>query len=369
MTAAAGHGEELQLVRRHAEHLREWLTRNVAWSLTVEPEGVRLRKIPGTTSDTSRPAVDATSAQPFTKRRYAIMCLALAVLERSERQTVLGKLAEEVGKLHAAEPAFTAAGMGFDLATQDCRKDLVHAVRLLLSLGILVRVQGDEQQFVHSQGDVLYDIDRRALAFVLSAQKPPSMVAGQTLEERLDDLIEEPTADSPEAHNRRLRVGLTRRLLDDPVLYFDELPEEQRGYLASTRAHLSRQIEEATGLHAEVRREGMAFVDEGGRLTDLGLPEEGTEGHLALLLAEHLAKKERAQPGAAIPVPALVAHVAKLSREYGAHWRKDARVAGSEERLTEETLRRLQALRLVTLTPEGVYPRPAIGRYALRTVR
>jgi uncharacterized protein (TIGR02678 family) len=369
ITSGGVGAELLPLVRRHAQHLREWLRRNVDWTLSVEPDVVRLRKVPGDLSDRTRSAVDETSELPFSRRRYALLCLALAALERSERQTTLGKLAEEVTRLHLADPALAERGLGWDFSTQDARRDLVHAVRFLLGLGVLKHVHGDEQQFLHQQGDVLYAVQRTALVLMLSARRPPSMIEASSLDDRLRALTEDPAPSSDEARNRRIRVALTRRLLDDPVVVQADLDPEERAYLVSQRAHLARQIEEATGLVAEVRAEGMAMVDEGGQLTDVGLPEEGTEGHLALLVAELLAKRARQQPGVVVPRAELVDQVASLVARHGEHWRKDARAPGAEERLTDDTISRLHALGLVRLAPEGVVPRPAIGRYALASPR
>src|SRR5947209_14922100 len=47
----------------------------------------------------------------------------------------------------------SSAGIAFDLKSQDQRRDLVQVVRLLLSLRVLVRVQGDEQQYLSERGD------------------------------------------------------------------------------------------------------------------------------------------------------------------------------------------------------------------------
>jgi uncharacterized protein (TIGR02678 family) len=309
--------------------------------------------------------VDCTSRQPFTRRRYVLLCLALAALERSDRQTTLGRLSERMAELFQADPALAEAGLTWDLATQDGRRDLVHAVRLLLELQVLVRVHGDEQRFLMKEGDVLYTVRRPTLAAVLAVRRPPSSVEAQTLEERLARILEEPLPESEEGRNRRLRTALMRRLLDDPVVYFSELSPEETAYLTSQRGHMARQLEQATGLVAEVRREGMALVDEGGELTDLGLAEEGTEGHLCLLLAEHLSHRARALPQAVVSWSELHAHVAALISEHGAHWRKDVREPGAEVRLTEETVQRMEALALVRRTAEGVVPRPAIGRFAL----
>jgi uncharacterized protein (TIGR02678 family) len=356
---------EFALVRRHADFLRTWLFRHAGWTLVVDAEVARLRKTPGVSSDGTRPAVDETSGLPFTRRRYVLLCLALAALERSERQTTLGRLSERMMELFQADPALTEAGVTWELTTQDGRRDLVHAVRLLLELRVLVRIQGDEQQFLTDKGDVLYTVRRPTLAAVLAVRRPPSTVEEETWEGRLERILEEPLPTSEEGRNRRLRLSLVRRLLDDPVVYFVDLPPEENAYLTSQRGHLARQLEQATGLVAEVRQEGMALVDEGGELTDLGLTEEGTEGHLMLLLAEQLAHRARAQPEAVVPRSELYASVAALIAEHHTQWRKDVREPGAEIQLAEEALVRMEALALVRRTPEGIVPRPAIGRFAL----
>ncbi len=365
LSAGGPFAAELALVRRHAEFLRTWFSRYAGWTLMVDAEVARLRKTPGTTSDGTRPAMDDTSRLPFTRRRYVLLCLALAALERSERQTTLGRLSERMMELYQGDPALAEAGILWELTTQEGRRDLVHAVRLLLSLQVLVRVQGDEQQFLTDRGDVLYTVRRPALAAVLAVRRPPSTLDEESLEGRLARITEEPLPDSEEGRNRRLRMSLVRRLLDDPVVYFAELSTEENAYLTSQRGHLARQLEQATGLVAEVRREGIALVDEGGELTDLGLAEEGTEGHLTLLLAEHLAHRARAQSEAVVPWSELFDHVATLIAEHHTQWRKDVREPGAEEELTRETVARMEALALLRRTAEGVVPRPALGRFAL----
>src|SRR6266436_6165025 len=83
---------DFMLVRRHTAWLREWFMRHCQWTLHVESELARLRKTPGDLNDSTRPLLD-TKEQSFTRRRYVVLCLALAVLEKSERQTVLRRLA------------------------------------------------------------------------------------------------------------------------------------------------------------------------------------------------------------------------------------------------------------------------------------
>ena len=50
---------------------------------------------------------------------------------------------------------------------------------------------------------------------------------------------------------------------------------------------------------------------------------------------------------------------------YRRHWRKDATAPAADRVLTEVTIERLEALRLLRRVPDGIQPLPAIARYAL----
>jgi len=366
LTAASSKAAEFGLVRRHAEALRSWLAHNTGWSLQISSELARLRKTPADTFDATRPARDARSQLPFSRRRYVVLCLALAALERDERQTTLGSLAESIVASVAAEPAFADAGIYFDLKHHDQRRDIVQVIRFLIERHVLKRIHGDEELYLRDERcDVLYTVNRPVLGAILCVTRGPSTVSASRLNERLQAIIEEPIADTDEARNRQTRLKLIRRMIDDPVLYYHELDERERTYLSSQRGLILKQLRQATGLEAEVRAEGIALVDEVGDMTDLELPEEGTDGHLTLLLAEHLADRLRRDPHAVIALTALYAHTAALIAEHSHHWRKDVSERGVNCSLAEETIERLAALRLVKRLPDGVLPLPAIARYAL----
>src|SRR5262249_15415893 len=170
-------------------------------------------------------------------------------------------------------------------------------------------------------------------------------------------------ASEAEGH-RRIRCRLVRILLDEPVLYFSELSNEERAYLQRQRGYLLRQIREATGLVGEVRREGIAMVDDAGDLTDIKLPEEGTDGHVGLLLAAWLAEQLRTSPESAVPLSAVEQHLRDLIQIHCSRWRKAVHEPGAEARLAEDTLVRLRGLRLIQFTADGVVPLAALGRYA-----
>jgi len=347
------------LARKHASWLGDWFGNQAGWTLRADHAVVRLRKIPGQLADGSRGAAAKPS---FGRRRYVLTCLALAALERAEAQVTLGWLVERVVAL-AADPALAAAGVTFSLDSREERGDLVAVARLLLGAGVLAKVAGDEQAFVSQSGDALYDVNRRVLAALLITGRGASTVTETGIDERLAALTAEPRPETEDARNREIRHRLARRLLDDPVLYLDDLAEDERAYLAGQRGLLLRRLTEATGLVAEVRAEGIALLDPTGEATDLGMPEEGTDGHATLLLAEYLAAVLRERPGGAVPVSVLRGHIAALAQRHRSHWRKHATDPGAERELTAGAIARLAALGLVRVTGQDVLPMPALARY------
>jgi hypothetical protein len=81
-----------------------------------------------------------------------------------------------------------------------------------------------------------------------------------------------------------------RRLLDDPVLYFDDLTEEEQSYVENPagRQWLRNRVAEA-GFELEERSDGLLAVDPDGLATDLQFPgPHGNAHQLALLLVDDL---------------------------------------------------------------------------------
>jgi len=355
------------LVRRHRVWLADWFAHYADWNLVVTAEAVRLRKQTADPSDATRGAVEPGSGEPFNRTRYVLFCLALAVLERGDRQITLGRIAEHVTLALAADPAFAANGFLWSLDQMAGRRDFVHTLRLLVALGALRRVQGDEDRLMQDrQTDALYNVSRPVLGLLLATRRSPSLVTPTGASDRIAALLESALPDTPDARNRALRTAFVRRLLDDPVLYYHTLDDEQRAYLDRQRGFLLPELSTATGLHAEVRAEGLALVDLDGDCTDCGLPEEGTEGHLTLLLATWLADRLRGGNDAPLSIEALRQQTAKFIRQHKHHWRREVAERGAEVWLTENVLIRLTGLKLVERAGDHVLAQPALGRFALR---
>ena len=350
-------GEALVLIRRHLTELREWLSRETGWRLVADSETARLFKTATTLSDASHPA-RGHNKEPFGRRRYVTLCLALSALARADAQTTLGSLADDV-LTAAADPELAAAGFTLTLDSRAHRSDLVAAVRLLLGWGVLSRVAGDEDAYLSAGTDVLYDVRRPVLGVLLSGNRGPSTVIAGTLSERLTELTAEPLVESDDVRNQALRRRLTRRLLEDPVVYYDELDDDERAYLLSQRHAITRRIAEASGLIPEMRAEGIAMVDPDDELTDVRMPEQRTDGHVTLLVAEYLAHREQAT------LDGLHAFVRQAAAEHVGYWRKGVTEPGAETELLAIALEKLSALRLVQVDGQVVRSRPAIARFAL----
>jgi len=361
--------QAFSLVRRYAPELQRWFAEQLGYRLVVDPELARLHKRPAPGAR-PRPLRTRHSGRDFDPRRYALLCLVLAALERLEVQTVLSELADQVALLAQSEEGLR----NLDLESRGERQAFVDVVRALVDLDVLSLTDGEDSAYVDRTGDALYDIHPRRLSQMLSMPVPE---APETLlRDGGADLDTYP--DTDEGARRRARHRLMRRLVEEPVLYLDELEPAEREYLERTRYPLVRQIERATGLTVEVRREGLAAVDPSGGLTDLAFPANGTVAHAALLLAEELAGRGRQAYGeeamqdrepegslTVVPWSELEELTAGWIGKYRRYWSKQYTGDGTDgpRRLTAEAVDRLAAMGLAARHAEGVQPRPAVARY------
>lgn len=358
--------DALTAVRRHTQWLQAWLLRHAGWHLHVERGLARLYKRPPDAMASGRGARDHRG-EPLTRRRYAVLCLCVAALERAERQTTLGVLADEVAASAQGDEVLKDCGVSVDLSKQEDRRDLAIVVRYLVDQRVLVRMDGTEDDYVHGRGDVLYRVDSGLSARLPQWRTPPSLLKDAPpgdVDGMLEAMAGEQHIESEEADRNARRHRLARRLLDDPVVYLDGLSPDELAYLTRVRGSVVRELARETGLTVEDRTEGIALSDPRGELTDLRLPEEGTEGHVTLLVAELLSSGGGG--GETFSLQEVAAHVADMRRAHGKYWRKAAKEAGSEVGLARMALERLVQLYLVQPLGDDRYrPLPAIARYAL----
>ncbi|QCQ91059.1 TIGR02678 family protein [Rhodococcus sp. SGAir0479] len=289
----------LPLLRRWATELRDDLLDLFGYRLEVTETTARLftvadRLTPGTPA---RTATDRT----FDRHRYAYLALALAALGRAGNQITLSELAEHVATEAAQVPGVT---LSTDRAAD--RDAFVDAVGWLAARGAIVLADGDAGGWASNPGagEALYDIDRsvvvalfrppRALQHLTSAR---SLLAGEQPGAE-DEVIAYRPADQREVA-RRIR----RALVERPVVYADELTDDERLQLALPRT--AADVEELTGLVAERRAEGIAMIDPSGRMSDVRFPSTGTVSQVALLLAGEMADRVLDPDAPALPTRPL----------------------------------------------------------------
>ncbi|MFJ5220723.1 TIGR02678 family protein [Streptomyces sp. NPDC088354] len=364
---------DFHLVRVHAQWLQEYFNDMCGWPLTVDTRRgfARLRKITGLT-DQHRPAMtDRSDTRPFNLRRYVLFCTLCAVLQTGGPQTTLQELAHSVTGLTADDEILEP----FDVTTQVERRALVDAARLLLQLGVLKEQDSEGDYIASGVGNILFDVDVRRLSHVLVTPRPPS--ASNSPEEMLHEdrygpqvTIEnyEAGADTVTDEQRasRLRHIIMRRLLDDPVVYFDSLRQEELAYLKSAESTLREGVE-AAGFTLECRMEGWLCVDPQAWSTDIVFPgPDSTVKHAALLLADELVEtaRTRQQYDLRITTGETAAFIEDLMQRFPTWARTYQSAKSGPDRLTSEALMLLASMHLVSLDEDTVFVRPAIARFS-----
>lgn len=352
--------EVFPAIVRHRAELVRWFADNAGWTLVVDAAArhARLLKRPAR-SDPTRPA-RLPGKKPFDRRRYVLLSLALAALDGEAAQVTLARLAEAVRELSLEEPDLRP----FDPDLAPERHAFVDVVRLLSELGVLSLRDGDAERYARSrEGDALYDVRERLLPRLLAAPRPPALAGSPAR------MVEEERGETEEGERTRGRHAVFRRLLDDPVVYRDELDERARDWLLGGSGFVYERLARDAGLQVERRAEGLAAIDPEGTLTDTPFPEgSSTVKHAALLLCEWLADRARAaRPEAPPPVawPEIVERVAALRAEHAGRWAKEFEdgEAGAAE-LASEALRVLVGFGLAAPAPGGFAARPAAARFS-----
>jgi uncharacterized protein (TIGR02678 family) len=355
LVTAGTHPDEFPLVRRHADELARQFSQLLGYRLTVESGFARLHKA-GLGRDCGR-RLERGSGAPFTPRTYAYLALTLAVLVTAPEQLLLS---EVVSRTRAA-----AAEAGIDLAEPNRaieRRAMVAALKQLMAWQVLAEDEGSVDSYAgDDEADALLTIDREIARHMVSG--PVGRAA--TPAELID--VAAGSDDTGPRHYVR------RRLVETPVVYLDDLTEEQRDWLRRNQRREQRTLGDFLGLDAEIRAEGVALIDPQRELGDIDFPGTGTISWAALLLVAQLVGR-LAPDGAAtrVPIPdGLVDQLlGELIDEHRSAWAQQFTSAPAV--LRDEVLDLLARLRLITPAAEpgsGWMLTAAAARYAPEVTR
>jgi len=344
----------LTTVRRHRTQLARWFAEELGYRLDATRPGVaRLAKMPGAGHQPR--GLRTRGERPFDGRRYALVCLMLAAAEAAGERTTLAHLFERV-----AERVGGIEGLAFDSSVGADRRVFIQAVQACVDLGVFEKADGDEERFARGEpgGDALYRIDRDRLSLLPTAPQPPSLAAGP------EDVATEAYPDTEEGRNRQRRQRVMRALVEQPIVYRDDLSPEELDYLVHQRPRFEKVLAESVGLTLEIRAEGWVAVDEAGDLTDLRFPDYGAASTAALRLCDELRARRRRGDPDAWPVDEATAFVLDLAREYAGYWKKDAGDATGARQLTDAAVDILVAARLAQRGDGALVALAGAGRFA-----
>lgn len=345
------HPTELTLVRRHAAALKSSFASLLGCHLVVESGFARLVKAPLPNEAPPRPARRGNGSA-FTAKTYTYLALVCAGLLAPDvgDQVLVSHLVEQL----RADAA--SAGIHIDDTLPE-RRHLVAAIELLVDWGVLVETDGTVAGWGERRDEALLTITRGLLPHLLARPLHPHARPAE---------LWTAGADLPEQPRRSLR----RKLVDNPVVWREELTRGERDVLSRERTELTRLLDEAFGLSLEVRAEGALAYDTDGELTDLPFPGTGTVRQAALLLLDALIDTLRPTPGSEATVaerrvPGVLARwplvdecLTELAARYAKVWRND-----EPGRLRADCVAVLTSLGLATTTDDGLIIHPAAARY------
>ncbi|MGW5158474.1 TIGR02678 family protein [Nonomuraea wenchangensis] len=339
------------LVRKRRRPLVQWFDYFCGWRLVVEPRQgyARLAKV-SPRADATRPARRTRgSGAPFDRRRYTLLCLCAAELLAAPVTTV-GMLARRVARAAAAEPGVPP----FDPVRGEERAAFADALALLQQYGALTPLHEPPTD----DADVLYRADTTLVTRLLTTPVPPSTLQAADLAA----LTAEPRygGDDPTETQRVLwaRHSLVRRLLDEPVVYHDDLTPDQYAYAASpTGRRTIRRAAEEAGFVLEERAEGFLLVDPDAIATDSRFPDDGSPAKVAaLLLLDPLIT------GGPLTAARLADEAAGLLRRFP-QWARSYQSRDGAARLAADALEVLARFGLARRTGDQVTALPAAARY------
>ena len=264
--------DTFKAIRRHHQQLASWFSARFRYRLVVTADTARLYK--DTTVPTHRPLLTTkTNQRAFRRREYTV--LALAIAAAAEARPVVS-LRDLIAGIHRAgsEADITITAEYAD------RRAVVTGIQWLIHVGAVAQIDKEVDAYASDDdADALLRVNHDRLALLPMA----ALTRSQTAEQLLDR--------SDSRHSTR--TWLRALILEEPVVYRDELTEHEWSELRRRLRDDARMFQETFDLDIEARAEGAALIDPDAELTPDRFPVPGrTEHQAALLLLERLAGME-----------------------------------------------------------------------------
>ncbi|GAA4874854.1 DUF2398 family protein [Saccharopolyspora cebuensis] len=338
------HPELWSLVRVHRAALGEWFSHRLGYRLVITDSAARLFRLP-----VEGAVLAPRRFRPPTRRVLVLAILGAAAAEDAEDITTTQDLSDRVRALSTHEDVTLAP---YDPDRFAERTLFVKAVQILVSVGALRPTGRDYEQqregWAHHRDPIggAYEVHRELLLRMVDPTALRSALPGGH-------------SDVP-PHESAARFSLMRRLIELPVLFYDDLTDAERTYLASQRHRVLAWCAEMTGWTIEQRAEGMALIaaDEGE--TDLPFPKLRATDFATLMVLDELIRRHGT--GVVITSEHLGAAAAEVRDRYPKAMTNDLRVGTAVESEARHLLIALDLLR-PTDSPEKWLLTTVAARY------
>jgi uncharacterized protein (TIGR02678 family) len=326
LTCKEHDADVFRLIRRHEGELDRWFTQRLGYRLHTGADTARLFK---TAVVPERRPLRTASGRPFHQLEYVVLVLALASTVAGPAVVSLRDLVSQI-RTAAAEAGVPLTGD----ATE--RRATVAALRWMVHRGLATELHAQVDAYANdAEADAVLALRPDRIALL-----PLPALGGF---DDADDLLARANRREP------TRQWLRARLVEDPVVYRDDVTDAEWIELRRRVSEEERFLDEMFGLVVEARGEGIAAVDPTGALSGRPFPTGGTVGHAALLLIETL--RAEPEPGRWRPLDDVVACMTTLAAEHAGHWAGE--FVDAPERLTRTVLDLLVEVRLAERREAG----------------
>nr|WP_176703298.1 TIGR02678 family protein [Brevibacillus sp. WF146] len=261
-------------IRDQYRELRDWFAEYAGFSLILTRAMAKLDKAP-------LRAYPWMGIQEFREPRdYAFFTYGLWFLEGKTEldQFLLKDMVVQIRE------QMVGTGLHVDWELYHHRLSMVRALKKLKQLGVLVAVDGDEQDWAHNdENNVLYECTPNA-RYVLR-HFPEELTRFTDIHELNVQMVYTDTADG-EMRRRRHRVY--RRLLLEPVILDQDWDPDDLYYVITQRRSLIEQLRTMFGWEGSRYREGLLFFHPDSTSDGDLFPTMSALSDLVLLLAGEL---------------------------------------------------------------------------------
>lgn len=322
-----------RLIRRHETQVDRWFTQRLGYRLHVDGDTARLFKSGYIPADR---ALRTSSGRAFTRQEYVILALVLSTTVAGPDIISLRDLVEGVRS--------TAVEAGLDLdgdATE--RRAIVMVLRWMIGQGLAEELHETVDRYVaDAEADAILSIRPDRVTLLPLPALVEADHAGEVVERS--------------SRRSATRQWLRGRLTEDPVLYQEDVSDEEWAELRRRLGEEERIADEMFGLVLESRAEGVAAIDPDGDLTEERFPLGGTLGHATLLLIDEVTRL-----GGSVGWDDLEAIASELVDRNAKLWSKE--LVEAPHLLAARTVDLLVALRLARRQGDHVVLLPAAARF------